>query len=120
MDASDHGPNGNGYVPEAYAQYAHTRSEMQKVRDLLFGEQQRALEQRLLQIEQRLADFQGSIADQVRELTRRVDALTASVPAQHRESMLALSRAISGLGQDIAHIALDGAHGPAANAPKSE
>jgi hypothetical protein len=120
MDASDHGPNGSGYSLETNGQFAQTRSEMQKVRDLLFGEQQRATEQRLLLIEQRFADFQRSVTGQLRDLTRRLDDIAATMPTQHRESMLALSRAVASLGQEIAHVALDGMQVPTANAPETE
>lgn len=118
MDVSDHESNGFSAGPNGLQ--AQTRSEMQKVRDLLFGEQQRANEQRLVLIEQRLSDFQRSVTQQLRDITRRIDDLAATTPAQQREAMLALSRAVTGLGQDIAHLALDATPGQAANAPKSE
>lgn len=117
MDASDH--ESNAYSAGPNGVHVSTRSEMQKVRDLLFGEQQRAMEQRLLLLEQRLSDFQRSTAAQLTDISRRVDALAAAGPAQQRDAMLALSRAVAGLGQDIAHLALDGAGAPP-DASKSE
>ncbi len=118
MDVASYGVNGRDEPPNG-AQRPNV-TEMQKVRDLLFGEAQRVTEQRLQLMERRLGDIEGSIASQLRQITRRLDEISVDMPANQRAAMLSLSRAVSGLGEEIARLAIDDMPGAANHAHKTE
>ncbi|MEZ5925130.1 MAG: hypothetical protein R3D57_12185 [Hyphomicrobiaceae bacterium] len=92
---------------------------MQAVRELLFGEAQRAFEARIQRLEAKIATMEQGLADRFRELSQRFDELARTAEVQ-QSKLSDVGRAFSAVGQQLSSLSAVDAGGMSQNVRKPE
>jgi hypothetical protein len=112
----------NGQPPAngmASAPTAPEQIEMQAVRELLFGESQRALETRIQKLEAQTAAMEQGLSDRFRELSLRFEELARTSEAQ-QAAIRDIGRAFTSFGQQLGSGSAREAGGPSPYVSKPE
>lgn len=91
----------SGTQPNGTQQAPSEQIEMQAVRELLFGETQRALEARIQRLENALASLESGLDQRFRDLSQRFEEVARASAAQHA-AMREIGRSFAELGQQLA------------------
>jgi uncharacterized coiled-coil protein SlyX len=91
----------NGAQPNGAQQTPSEQIEMQAVRELLFGETQRALEARIQRLESTLASLESGLDQRFRDLSQRFEEL-ARASATQQSALREVGRSFAELGQQLA------------------
>jgi TolA-binding protein len=78
--------------------------KMDQIRDLLFGEFQRAHDQRVSQLEARIRDLDTEVHRRLDALQARLDAYAGESQAERRSTFDELARGIQELGEHVRRI----------------
>lgn len=81
--------------------------EIDQVRKLLFGEQQRANDRRMAASEHYTQQLQKVVVDSLHQLSEAVARLGEELASAQRSSFVELSAAVERMGQSIARISLE-------------
>lgn len=91
----------NAAMPNGTHQTPSDQIEMQAVRELLFGETQRALEARIQRLESTLASLETGLDQRFRDLSQRFEELARASATQHA-ALREVGRSFAELGQQLA------------------
>ena len=75
--------------------------QIEQVRDILFGEMQKATSERIEALESRMATLEGAVAGRLDEIEKVIKELEASTESAYREKIMHLGKAIAELSDKV-------------------